>query len=88
MQNQGASGDSSKEDDVDGRNFTAEGMDSHTSSGYFPHPKEGIGLKCKRLVDLARLSYLQEHGFDARLVYFVGKTTSLENVLLIATPTA
>ena len=54
--------------------------------GYIPHPKESIGLKCKRLIDLGRLAYLEEHDLDARLVYFVEKTTSLENVLLIATP--
>ena len=54
--------------------------------GYIPHPREAIGLKCKRLIDLGRLAYLKEHGLDARLVYFVEKATSLENVMIIATP--
>ena len=53
---------------------------------YIPHPKEPIGLKCKRLIDAARVWYLQQHGLDARLVYFVEQSTSLENVLLIAVP--
>ncbi len=56
------------------------------TTGYIAHPKESIGLQCKRLIDTARLMYLSEHGFNARLVYFVDRATSLENVLLIATP--
>ena len=55
-------------------------------SGYVPHPREPIGLKCKRLIDFARAWYLRQHDFKARLVYFVEQTTSLENVLLIAVP--
>ena len=53
---------------------------------YHPHPRESVGLKCKRVLDMARLSYLRERGMDSRLVYFVSRSTSLENVLLIATP--
>lgn len=55
-----------------------------TPLGYVPHPKESTGLKCKRLIDAARVWYLRQHGLDARLVYFVDQSTSLENVLLIA----
>ena len=54
--------------------------------GYVAHLNESIGLKCKRLIDLARLSYLEENGFDSHLVYYVERATSLENVLLIAIP--
>ena len=54
--------------------------------GYIPHPKEGIGQKCKRLIDYARLHYLKKHGFKTKLVSFVERTTSLENVLMIAIP--
>lgn len=51
-----------------------------------PHPNEGVGLKCKRLIDLARVHYLQENGLRAaHLVHYVPKDTSLENVLLVAT---
>ena len=54
--------------------------------GYVPHPREEIGLKCKRLIDTARVWYLKQHGFEARLVHFVEQSTSLENVLLVAVP--
>lgn len=53
---------------------------------YHPHPREATGIMCKRVLDLARLSYLRDNGMDGRLVYFVSRATSLENVLLIATP--
>ena len=61
---------------------------SPTPPSYCPHPREGVGLKCKRVLDLAKLHYLRERGMEGRLVYFVSRATSLENVLLIATTTA
>lgn len=58
----------------------------HSSKvGYVPHPNEAVGLKCKRLIDVARVHFLKGQGFKCRLVYYVDKQTSLENVLLIAT---
>ena len=62
--------------------------DTHASmaSGYIPHPKEAIGLKCKRLLDIARIRYLRGCGYSAKLVYYVDRSTSLENVLLVAVP--
>ena len=60
---------------------------SHVSrTGYVPHPKEDIGLKCKRLLDFARVRFLRQAGFDAHLIYYTSKEVSLENVLLIARP--
>ena len=53
---------------------------------YSPHPREGVGMVCKRVLDLARLHWLWERGWGGRLVTFVPRATSLENVLLIATP--
>ena len=53
--------------------------------GYVPHPNEGVGLKCKGLIDLARFYYLQENGLESRLIRYVDRATSLENVLLLAT---
>ena len=50
-----------------------------------PHPNEGVGLKCKRLIDLARVHYLEQNGLRPELVHYVERSTSLENVLLIAT---
>ena len=58
----------------------------HVRWGYVSHPNEEIGLKCKRLIDLARLKFLKEKGLNAWLVYYVDRSTSLENVLLIAMP--
>lgn len=58
----------------------------HKRWGYVPHPNEEIGMKCKRLIDLARLEFLWENGLKAWLVYYVDRSTSLENVLLIAIP--
>ena len=54
--------------------------------GYIPHPKETLGLKCKRILDYARIRYLRQHGYDARLIYYTDKSISLENVLLVAVP--
>lgn len=53
--------------------------------GYVPHPNESLGLKCKRLIDLARVHYLEQNGLKPRLLHYVDKKTSLENVLLLAT---
>ena len=58
----------------------------HVRWGYVSHPNEEIGLKCKRLIDMARLDYLRENGLKTWLVYYVDRSTSLENVLLIAGP--
>lgn len=48
--------------------------------------RERLGLQCKRLLDIGRVRYLKEHGFDAELVYYVDKDTSLENLALMAVP--
>ena len=50
---------------------------------YIPHPKESVGIKCKRLIDFARVCYLRDCGFDVKLVNYVDRVTSLENVLLV-----
>lgn len=66
-----------------------EAVDHSRSSpaGYTPHPREEIGLKCKRLVDYGRLAYVQrECGLPAKLVHYVDRATSLENVLLMVPP--
>lgn len=58
----------------------------NVTKNYVPHPKEQIGLKCKQLLDLVRVHKLRQCRFDSRLVYYVDRTVSLENVLLIAIP--
>ncbi|KAI8605742.1 methyltransferase TRM13-domain-containing protein [Dissophora ornata] len=48
--------------------------------------RERLGQQCKRLLDIGRVRYLKENGFDAELVYYVDKETSLENLALMAVP--
>jgi Methyltransferase TRM13. len=43
-----------------------------------------IGYKCKRLLDMGRVRYLQQHGYDASLVYYADKNHSPENCMLVA----
>ena len=58
---------------------------SATSQGYSPHPKEAIGLLCKRLIDEGRVWFLRQLGLQAGLVAYVERDVSLENVLITAT---
>ena len=52
-------------------------------NGYRPHPKEAIGLQCKRLLDFCRMRQLRQSGYQVQLVYYTQKDVSLENVLLL-----
>jgi len=45
--------------------------------------KEIIGMKCKRILDYARIQYLCDNGFDASLKYYVKSDVTPENVSLI-----
>lgn len=45
--------------------------------------KEEIGWKCKRLLDYARVQFMNDHGFDAKLCYYIDKSVTLENVCII-----
>jgi tRNA:m4X modification enzyme len=47
--------------------------------------KEIIGAQCKELLDVGRALWLQQRGFDVRLVRYVAPDVSPENTLLIAT---
>ena len=61
-------------------------VEGSRTKGYTPHPKEHIGLMCKRFIDFVRVSYLESRGYSAKLVYYTDREVSLENVLLIAVP--
>jgi tRNA:m4X modification enzyme len=60
---------------------------------YFSHwtgldfiERQNLGFKCKRILDLGRLDALQKSGAnEAKLVYYVEKDSSLENLCLQAT---
>ena len=45
--------------------------------------KEEIGWKCKRLIDFARLEYLNDNKYDAKMNFYTEKSVTLENVCLI-----
>uniref|UniRef100_U5EU63 tRNA:m(4)X modification enzyme TRM13 n=1 Tax=Corethrella appendiculata TaxID=1370023 RepID=U5EU63_9DIPT len=56
-------------------------------TGHHRIPKErrmSIGIKCKRIIDYARLQYLKENGFQVSLKYYVKSDITLENVCLVA----
>lgn len=48
--------------------------------------REHIGRLCKMLIDQGRVHFLQQKGFDSRLLYYTSSDVSLENVLLTALP--
>ncbi|KAJ8663537.1 hypothetical protein O0I10_000780 [Lichtheimia ornata] len=87
--------------DKNGENSTQDGGDDHACiageegdadastnhySGRDHQEREDIGFQCKRVIDIGRVRYLEEHGFKAELVYYVDRSTSLENCALIAVP--
>ncbi|XP_051549825.1 tRNA:m(4)X modification enzyme TRM13 homolog isoform X1 [Myxocyprinus asiaticus] len=49
--------------------------------------REQIGRLCKFLIDMGRVYYLQQRGFESNLKYYTSRDVSLENVLLTAVPT-
>ncbi|KAG8186813.1 hypothetical protein JTE90_020491 [Oedothorax gibbosus] len=46
--------------------------------------REIIGMQCKRLIDAGRVLYLRKKGYDTKLVTYIDKSVSLENVAMIA----
>ena len=49
-----------------------------------PERREEIGVKCKRLIDLGRLKFMQANNFDCNLIQYVPLKTTLENYALTA----
>lgn len=47
--------------------------------------RKEIGRKCKRLIDYARICFLEENGYKCLLKSYVDSTVTLENICLIAT---
>ncbi|CAH2088410.1 unnamed protein product [Euphydryas editha] len=64
----------------EGEREAAEGRATRLSR----EQRERVGRRAKVLLDWGRVSYLRECGFDARLVYYVPTTVSLENVCIVA----
>nr|XP_026497245.1 tRNA:m(4)X modification enzyme TRM13 homolog isoform X2 [Vanessa tameamea] len=64
--------------DDDGENYGTKNLNLSQER------REIIGKRAKMLLDWGRVLYLKELGFDARLVYYVSSTVSLENVCILA----
>ena len=63
----------------------AEGSAANHWSGIPYDKREELGFKCKRILDVGRLLYLQNLGADARLVKYVDLSVTKENCAIIAT---
>ena len=53
-------------------------------SGLGHSEREILGYKCKRILDMGRVRYLEANGFQSYLIYYVDSLVSLENVALLA----
>ncbi|CAO1396752.1 unnamed protein product [Diamesa tonsa] len=45
--------------------------------------KEEIGWKCKRIIDYARMAYLQDNNYEASMKIYTEKSITLENLCII-----
>lgn len=48
------------------------------------HERKEIGQKCKRLIDYARICYMEQNGFKCSLKQYVSSDITLENICLVA----
>lgn len=48
--------------------------------------REAIGIKSKRILDYGRMAALTKLGYNTQLVTYIPRDVSLENVMLIASP--
>lgn len=48
------------------------------------HQRKEIGQKCKRLIDFARICYMEKNGFKCSLKRYVNSDITLENICLVA----
>ncbi|TPX31767.1 hypothetical protein SmJEL517_g04975 [Synchytrium microbalum] len=54
-------------------------------SGLNIKQRERLGYQAKRIIDMGRIRYLQQHGFDAELVEYADVSSTPENICIIAT---
>lgn len=52
-----------------------------------PEERENIGFQCKQVIDRGRLHYLMAHGYEAKILYYVEPSLTLENTALVAVHT-
>lgn len=48
------------------------------------HERKEIGQRCKRLIDFARICYLEQHKYKCSLKRYVSSDITLENICLVA----
>lgn len=65
----------------DGRNRESKKTQFHRENER--KEKEEIGWKCKRLLDYARVQFMNENGYETKLCYYIDKSVTLENVCII-----
>lgn len=51
-----------------------------------PAERAALGYKCKRIIDMGRLTWLRKRGLNTQLVRYVPSSISPENYLLMAKP--
>ncbi|XP_031633360.1 tRNA:m(4)X modification enzyme TRM13 homolog [Contarinia nasturtii] len=61
-----------------------ENVDANITNKRDRHQRKEIGQKCKRLIDFARICYLEQNGFKCSLKRYVSSDITLENVCLVA----
>ncbi|KAI9094378.1 methyltransferase TRM13-domain-containing protein [Phlyctochytrium arcticum] len=78
--------DAEVEDEQHSLDLNAEDMakDEDHWSGLSFTDRETLGFQCKRILDYGRLDYVRNMGFEADLLYYVGRDKSLENLALVA----
>ncbi|XP_055362669.1 tRNA:m(4)X modification enzyme TRM13 homolog isoform X2 [Betta splendens] len=61
--------------------------ENDTVAGFLSAPeREHFGRLCKLLIDCGRIHFLQNRGFDSKLMHYVDSQVTLENMLLTAQP--
>lgn len=45
--------------------------------------RQEIGRKCKRIIDMGRIKYLEESGYKCDMISYIKSDVTLENVCLI-----
>ncbi|TPX40207.1 hypothetical protein SeMB42_g06103 [Synchytrium endobioticum] len=58
-------------------------VDEHWS-GMNLKERERLGYQAKRIIDMGRVKYLEQHGFKAKLIEYIDASSTPENVAIVA----
>ncbi|XP_060553162.1 tRNA:m(4)X modification enzyme TRM13 homolog [Ruditapes philippinarum] len=72
------------DDDEDEHSQEESTTNTGISTKLSQEEREVIGRKCKRLIDLGRVHFLQEHGLKSSLKVYIEEFFTPENVVLVA----